>query len=202
MLTILYGPILHLMNVTDFAPLAGYLGAATSVILSNVGAAVGTYKSAIGIAHLGIVHPSGVVKNLLSVIMSGVVGLFGLILAIVIASNVTPPTEDGYRTYSEFNAWRDLSAGIICGVTCLAAGWSTGVAAEAGITATGMRAAFNIGKANRVFGGGLDGDEGDAAKIYVSNVTILSFASAIALYAFIAALITAAHPGYYCGQSE
>ena len=81
---------------------------------------------------MGINHPGGIIKNLIGVIMAGVLGIFGLIVAIIIGSAVTKPTEDGMTTYSEYNAWRDLCAGVCCGMTCLAAGWATGVAGERG----------------------------------------------------------------------
>ena len=72
-------------NCPTWAPFCGYLGAAICVILANWGAAVGTYKSGMGLCRLGVVHPNGIIKNLIAIIMAGVLGIFGLIVSIIIA---------------------------------------------------------------------------------------------------------------------
>ena len=41
-------------------------------------------------------------------------------------------------------------------------------------------------------------DEGDAAKLYIGSVTILSFSGAIGLYGFIVALIITSSNEYSC----
>jgi V-type H+-transporting ATPase proteolipid subunit len=144
---------------------------------------------------MGIKHPGGIIKNLIGVIMAGVLGIFGLIVAIILGSSVSQPTIDGETTYSEYNGWRDLCAGLCCGTTCLAAGWSTGVAGEHCIKATGIRAQVNAIKSRSSTE---EGEEGDAAKLYIAGVTILSFAGALGLYGFIVSLILASSQGYSC----
>jgi len=148
-----------------------------------------------GVCKMGVDHPAGIIKNLIAVIMSGVLGIFGLIVAIIIGGSVSGPTIEGYTTYSLFSAWSHFSAGICCGGTCLAAGYATGIAGEASCIAFGVRAAGNRIKKGK-YGG--DGYEGDATKLYIAGVTILSFAGALGLYGFIVSLIIVSSGGYSC----
>jgi len=109
---------------------------------------------------------------------------------------------DGYgNTYSQFTGWAHLAAGLCCGFTCLAAGGATGVAGQIGIEATGLRAELNHANANRAMGGSGSKEvveEGDAGKLYIGSVTILSFSGAIGLYGFIIALIITSQSSYSC----
>jgi V-type H+-transporting ATPase proteolipid subunit len=147
---------------------------------------------------MSVDNPQGIMKNLLGIIMAGVLGIFGLIVAIIIGGSVTGPNEDGATTYSEFNAWAHLAAGLCCGGPCLAAGYATGIAGESNIIAVGIRASGNRAKSKR--GGIDDGDEGDAAKLYIAGVTILSFAGATGLYGFIVSLIIVSSSAYSCNS--
>jgi len=203
------------------AAFLGFFSAAVCMILSNLGAAYGTYRSAIGICHLSIRHPGGIVKNLLAIIMSGVLGIYGLIVSIIIAGAVLSPLNNGQNMYTEFTGWAHVAAGLCCGLCCLAAGFATGVAGEFGVKAVGIRGEFisslplnflahtnltNLTAAGNFqaarqgrFGSGDDEEnEGDASKIYIASVTILSFAGAIGLYGFIVALIIVSSDTVYC----
>ena len=65
-----------------------------------------------------------------------VLGIFGLIVAIILGGGITGPDENGMATYSQFNGWSDLAAGVCCGATCLAAGYATGIG-EKGVMLSG-----------------------------------------------------------------
>eukprot|EP00543_Licmophora_paradoxa_P012408 CAMPEP_0202474392 /NCGR_PEP_ID=MMETSP1360-20130828/92362_1 /ASSEMBLY_ACC=CAM_ASM_000848 /TAXON_ID=515479 /ORGANISM="Licmophora paradoxa, Strain CCMP2313" /LENGTH=141 /DNA_ID=CAMNT_0049101519 /DNA_START=670 /DNA_END=1092 /DNA_ORIENTATION=- len=137
--------------------------------------------------------------------MAGVLGIYGLIVAIIIGNNVTSPTSGVSNNYSQFSGWAHLAAGLCCGFTCLAAGAATGIAGEVGIIASGLRAELNHAKNSRGMmnvggsgGGGDIVDEGDAGKLYIGSVTILSFSGAIGLYGFIVALIITSSDSYSC----
>ncbi len=82
----------------------------------------------------------------------------------------------------------------------MAAGGATGIAGEVGIVATGLRAELNHAKNNKMSGGSSTEvtDEGDAGKLYIGSVTILSFSGAIGLYGFIVALIITSSNDYTC----
>jgi V-type H+-transporting ATPase proteolipid subunit len=138
-----------------------------------------------------------------AIIMAGVLGIYGLIVSIIISGAVSSPGANG-NTYSQYSGWAHLAAGLCCGLCCLAAGGATGVAGDVGIKSTGLRAQLNHAKAN-AFAGGMGGgrsndivDEGDAGKLYIGQVTILSFSGAIGLYGFIVALIITSSSTYVC----
>ena len=151
---------------------------------------------------MGVNHPGGIIKNLVAIIMAGVLGIYGLIVAIIIAGGVSAPKAGVGNTYSQYTGWAHLAAGLCCGLCCLAAGGATGVAGEYGIKATGLRAELNHAKANRAMGGMAAStevtEEGDAGKLYIGSVTILSFSGAIGLYGFILALIITSSDYYPC----
>jgi V-type H+-transporting ATPase 16kDa proteolipid subunit len=165
----------------------------------------GTWKSGLGLCKMGVNHPGGIIKNLVAIIMAGVLGIYGLIVAIIISGGVTGPSRDaGTNMYSQYTGWAHLAAGLCCGLSCLAAGGATGVAGEVGILATGLRAELNHAKGFSGMGGSRGRevvDEGDAGKLYIGSVTILSFSGAIGLYGFIVALIITSSNSYTCDFS-
>lgn len=56
----------------------------------DIGAAYGTAKSGVGIASMGVMNPGIVMKNIIPVVMAGVLGIYGLIVAVIIqgSSNI------------------------------------------------------------------------------------------------------------------
>jgi V-type H+-transporting ATPase 16kDa proteolipid subunit len=155
---------------------------------------------------MGVNHPGGIIKNLVAIIMAGVLGIYGLIVAIIIAGGVVSPTTgSGLNAYSQYTGWAHLAAGLCCGLCCLAAGGATGVAGEYGILATGLRAELNHARFHKLSGGAAGPiviDEGDAGRLYIGSVTILSFSGAIGLYGFIVALIITSSNEYQCIVEE
>ena len=153
---------------------------------------------------MSVNYPGGIIKNLVAIVMAGVLAIYGLIVAIIISGAVAGPSSDGSgNTYSQYNGWAHLAAGLCCGLTCLAAGGATGIAGEVGIIATGLRAELNHAKANSRMTASSNFsrevvDEGDAGKLYIGSVTILSFSGAIGLYGFIIALIITSSTDYRC----
>lgn len=79
---------------------------------------------------------------MLPVIMAGILGIYGLIASIIMvySSNdvclfwfvVYPPTPDVGTHYTSFSGYGHLAAGLSCGLSCLAAGLSIGIAGDAG----------------------------------------------------------------------
>ncbi len=68
------------------APFFGYFGAASAMALANLGAAYGTAKAGAGISGMGVSRPDLVMKALIPVVMAGVVGIYGLIIAVIIST--------------------------------------------------------------------------------------------------------------------
>lgn len=64
----------------SWALVVGYAGVSLSVILCNVGSAIGTYKSGVSLLHAGIRNPKQAMKNIIPIVMSGVIGIYGLIV--------------------------------------------------------------------------------------------------------------------------
>lgn len=56
----------------------------TNSHFTDIGAAYGTAKSGVGIASMGVMHPGLVMKNIIPVVMAGVLGIYGLIVAVII----------------------------------------------------------------------------------------------------------------------
>ena len=50
----------------------------------DLGAAYGTAKSGIGIASMGILKPDMIMKSIVPIIMAGILGIYGLIVAVIL----------------------------------------------------------------------------------------------------------------------
>nr|VDD39685.1 unnamed protein product [Brassica oleracea] len=57
---------------------------------SCMGAAYGTAKSGVGVASMGVMRPELVMKSIVPVVMAGVLGIYGLIIAVIISTVLTP----------------------------------------------------------------------------------------------------------------
>jgi V-type H+-transporting ATPase proteolipid subunit len=79
------------------------------MILSNWGSAWGTWKAGVGVCRMGIDHSKGVIKNIVPIVMAGVLGIYGLIVAVIITQSITPPAADKSTTYSQYNGWTHVS---------------------------------------------------------------------------------------------
>ncbi|CAL6001166.1 V-type_proton ATPase proteolipid subunit [Hexamita inflata] len=140
-----------------------YLGMAIGVSFACLGSAFGTAKAGKGVVAAGVMKPQQAMKNTLPVIMAGVLGIYGLIIAIVINTSVS--------TYKStvvplFISYGHLSAGICTGIASLSAGISIGIAGNAGARANARN-----------------------QKLFVVMLLILVFGEALALYGLIIGLI-------------
>ena len=72
----------------EVAPFFGFMGATSALVFSCMGAAYGTAKSGVGIASMGVMRPELVMKSIVPVVMAGVLGIYGLIIAVVISTNI------------------------------------------------------------------------------------------------------------------
>ena len=89
---------------------SGYLGASLCMILSSWGSAWGTWKAGLGVCHMGIDHPAGIIKNIVPIVMAGVLGIYGLIVSVIITQAVVPPNQNDHtNTYSTFNGYTHVS---------------------------------------------------------------------------------------------
>jgi len=188
------------------------MGAASCMILANFGSAWGTWKAGCGVCNMGIDYPKGVIKNIVPIVMAGVLGIYGMIVAVIITQAISPPSAEYTTVYSLYNGYAHLAAGLCCGFSCLAAGGTIGVIGDVGVRCFGRKASG--GKRSWMTGEGANprdaGDSGGGAsdamsleganKLYVGLLIMLIFSEALALYGLIVALILSQHT-FECGQN-
>ena len=138
----------------------GYMGIASALCFANIGAAYGTAKSGVGILTMGISKPEIIIKSVIPVIMAGILGIYGLIVAVILKQNIK------VGEYSYFLGWRHFASGLCCGLSSLGAGIAIGLAGNAGARAMGQQ-----------------------DRIFVGMMLILIFSEALGLYGLIVSLI-------------
>merc|ERR1712147_505969 len=95
------------------APFFGFMGCAAALVFACLGAAYGTAKSGVGVANMGVLHSEMIMKSIIPIIMAGVLGIYGLIVAVLLTSSITGDAPYSYASYSGYSA---LSAGIAIGI--------------------------------------------------------------------------------------
>jgi len=147
---------------SEAAPFFGFMGVSSALVFANLGAAYGTAKSGVGIASMGVMNHEAVMKNIIPVVMAGVLGIYGLIIAVILVQAV----KGNGAPYSAYNGYAHLAAGLACGLSGLGAGLAIGVVGDAGVRANGIQ-----------------------PKLFVPMVLILIFAEALGLYGLIVGII-------------
>ena len=99
-----------------------------------------------------------VMRNIIPVVMAGVLGIYGLIVAVIIQGSIVSP-QNGLSQYSLYTGFAHLAAGLCCGLSGLAAGMAIGIVGDAGVRAVGQQ-----------------------EKLFVGMILILIFAEALGLY--------------------
>merc|ERR1712086_89002 len=145
------------------APFFGFMGCMMALVFSCLGAAYGTAKSGVGVGNMGVLHADMVMKSIIPIIMAGVLGIYGLIVAVLLASSITSDSVYAYASYSGYSA---LAAGSCCGLAGLSAGVAIGIVGDAGVRCNARN-----------------------PKLFVGVILILIFAEALGLYGLIVALI-------------
>ena len=107
----------------------------------DLGSAYGTAKAGVGVCSMGVFRPDAVMRNMLPVIMAGILGIYGLIASIIMVYSSTGPpfilsivypVNAAGTHYTSYSGYGHLAAGLSCGLSCLAAGLSIGIAGDAG----------------------------------------------------------------------
>lgn len=62
----------------------GFMGVACALVFANIGSAYGTAKSGLGISYLGVIKPDGIMRAIIPVIMAGILGIYGLVVAVLL----------------------------------------------------------------------------------------------------------------------
>uniref|UniRef100_A0A8C5ZCV1 V-type proton ATPase proteolipid subunit n=1 Tax=Marmota marmota marmota TaxID=9994 RepID=A0A8C5ZCV1_MARMA len=105
--------------------------------------------------------PELIMKSLIPVVMSGILAIYGLVVAVLIAGNLSP-TED----YTLFNGFMHLSCGLCVGFACLSSGYAIGMVGDVGVRKYMHQ-----------------------PRLFVGIVLILIFSEVLGLYGMIVALI-------------
>mgnify|MGYP001614168569 FL=1 len=149
-------------NYPTSAGFFGGLGAACALIFANMGSAYGTAKAGCGVAHMGVMAPERIMRGVVPVVMAGILGIYGLIVAVIINNNIR--AED-YK-YSSFSGYMHLGAGVAAGLASLGAGLAIGIVGDTSVRAYGKQ-----------------------EKIFVAMILMLIFGEALGLYGLIIALL-------------
>merc|ERR1712224_733993 len=117
----------------------------------------------VGITSMGVMRPDLVMRSIIPVVMAGVLGIYGLITAVIINGKLDPPDQ-----YSQYSGYAHLGAGLTVGMSSLAAGLAIGIVGDAGVRANAQQ-----------------------PRLYVGMILILIFAEALGLYGLIVGLVVA-----------
>merc|ERR1712185_245891 len=120
-------------------------------------------KSGVGITSMGVMRPDLVMRSIIPVVMGGVLGIYGLITAVIINGKFTD-----IGTYSAYSGYAHLGAGLTVGMSSLAAGLAIGIVGDAGVRANAQQ-----------------------PRLFVGMILILIFAEALGLYGLIVGLVVA-----------
>merc|ERR1712050_118057 len=140
----------------------GMLGVSSAIVFANLGAAYGTAKSGVGISAMGVMRPDMVMRSIIPVVMAGVLGIYGLITAVIINGKMEA------ATYSAYSGYAHLGAGLTVGMSSLGAGLAIGIVGDAGVRANAQQ-----------------------PRLFVSMILVLIFAEALGLYGLIVGLVVA-----------
>ncbi|KAL2119504.1 hypothetical protein VTJ04DRAFT_6465 [Mycothermus thermophilus] len=143
-----------------YAPFFGAMGCTAAIVFTCLGASYGTAKSGVGIAAMGVLRPDLIVKNIVPVIMAGIIGIYGLVVSVLISDALT---QVGYSLYTGFI---QLGAGLAVGLAGMAAGFAIGIVGDAGVRGTAQQ-----------------------PRLFVGMILILIFAEVLGLYGLIVALL-------------
>lgn len=139
----------------------GYAGIAIAMIFANLGSAIGISKAGIGISSMGVLKPEKIVRGIIPVVMAGILGIYGLVVAVLLIQRINPG-----NSYTYYQGFSHLSAGLSCGFCAMAAGFTIGIVGDASVRALGQ-----------------------TDKFFVGMLLMLIFAEAIALFGLIVALM-------------
>ncbi|KAK3051281.1 hypothetical protein LTR09_007677 [Extremus antarcticus] len=102
------------------------LGCVAAIVFTSFGASYGTAKSSIGAFSAGVLRPDLGIYMLLPTVFSGILAIYGLIASVIIANHIRVQL-------SLYTALVNLGTGLAVGLCGLAAGFTLGIAGDAGV---------------------------------------------------------------------
>uniref|UniRef100_A0A8D3ACB6 V-type proton ATPase proteolipid subunit n=1 Tax=Scophthalmus maximus TaxID=52904 RepID=A0A8D3ACB6_SCOMX len=107
----------------EYAPFFAVMGASAAMVFSALGAAYGTAKSGTGIAAMSVMRPELIMKSIIPVVMAGIIAIYGLVVAVLIANNIS-------ERITLYKSFLHLGAGLSVGLSGLAAGFAIGIVGD------------------------------------------------------------------------
>ena len=95
------------MEEPIYSPFFGVLGASSAMVFSAMGAAYGTAKSGTGIAAMSVMRPELIMKSIIPVVMAGIIAIYGVVVAVLIAGQLKPAPE--YTLYKYVKKSRQMT---------------------------------------------------------------------------------------------
>ncbi|KAF2658679.1 V-type ATPase [Lophiostoma macrostomum CBS 122681] len=142
-----------------YAPFFGAMGCTSAIVFTCFGAAYGTAKAGVGVSAMGVLRPDLIVKNIIPVVMAGIIGIYGLVVSVLISNDLK-------QNSSLFTNFIQLGAGLAVGLAGMAAGFAIGIVGDAGVRGTAQQ-----------------------PRLFVGMILILIFAEVLGLYGLIVALL-------------
>ncbi|KAI9172463.1 H+-transporting ATPase lipid-binding [Paramyrothecium foliicola] len=140
-------------------PFFGAMGCTSAIVFTCLGASYGTAKSGVGISAMGVLRPDLIVKNIIPVIMAGIIAIYGLVVSVLISSGLK-------QELPLYTGFIQFGAGLSVGLAGLAAGFAIGIVGDAGVRGTAQQ-----------------------PRLFVGMILILIFAEVLGLYGLIVALL-------------
>ncbi|CAG7994090.1 unnamed protein product [Penicillium salamii] len=140
-------------------PFFGALGCTSAIVFTCFGAAYGTAKAGVGVCSMAVLRPDLIVKNIVPIVMAGIIGIYGLVVSVLVANDLT-------QALPLYTGFIQLGAGLSVGLAGLAAGFAIGIVGDAGVRGTAQQ-----------------------PRLYVGMILILIFAEVLGLYGLIVALL-------------
>ena len=109
---------------------------------------------------MAVMRPELIMRSIIPVVMAGIVAIYGLVVAVVIAQGID---TKGYLLGKSFT---QLGAGLSVGLSGLAAGFAIGVVGDAGVRGTAQQ-----------------------PRLFIGMILILIFAEVLGLYGLIVGLV-------------
>jgi len=146
-------------NCPPYSSIYSYIGIAIALAFTAIGSGYGTAKSSIGLFKVCVEHPEQIYRGLMPIIMAGIVGIYGLVAAIIISPSLTYP-------YSLYNGFSNFAGGLCVGLAGLASGCCIGVAGDVAVRAMSQH-----------------------PELLMGAMLILIFGEVLGLYGFIVAIV-------------
>ncbi|XP_069679234.1 V-type proton ATPase 16 kDa proteolipid subunit c-like isoform X2 [Periplaneta americana] len=144
-----------------YALFFGVMGAVSAIVFSSLGAAFGTAKAGTAVAAISVMRPDLIMKSLVPIIMAGILAIYGLVVAVLIANDIKKNIS-GYTVYKGF---LHFGGGLAVGLSGLAAGFAIGIVGDSGVRGNAQQ-----------------------PRLFIGMILILIFAEVLGLYGLIVAV--------------